>query len=74
MTRTTAPAAPITVTVQRSSHPEFDLFASATVRGRQVAARGDRARIDAWMSALTAAATAHGFVIEIDDATTDEEN
>jgi hypothetical protein len=57
----------ITVTVMISSHPEFDLFADARVAGRQVAAHGDRPRINEWISRLRRAAESHGHTVKIDD-------
>ena len=70
MSENSAPAAqPIAVEISTSSHPEFDLFASARVKGRQVSTRGDRAQIDQWVAALTAAAERYGYSVVVTDQT-----
>lgn len=54
---------PVTVTV--SSHPEFDLFGSVNVAGRQLCKRGSQAEMDEWINALCEAAATHGHEIKV---------
>jgi len=50
----------VTVTVERSSHPDYELFASTTVNGRQFAKRGSQAEIDAWYDKVAYAVKFNG--------------
>lgn len=55
----------IPVTVTASSHPDFDMFASVKVNGRQLSKRGSMPEIDEWISALREAAATHGHEIKV---------
>lgn len=55
----------LTVTVERSSHPEFDLFASMTVNGRQLAYRGDEKEIAGWIKGLESEAIRYGHTVTV---------
>jgi hypothetical protein len=50
----------VTVTVERSSHPDYELFASTKVNGRQFAKRGTQTEIDAWYDKVVKTVTFHG--------------
>lgn len=55
--------------VSRSSHPEFDLFASLDIHGRQIAKRGSRAEIEAWANQVIYACDLHEITLTIIDHT-----
>ncbi len=55
----------LTVTVERSSHPEFDLFASMVVNGRQIATRGNASDIAGWIEEVENAAKQYGHTVTV---------
>jgi len=55
----------ITVTVTKSSHPDYDLFATTTINGRQFAKRGSQAEIDAWYDKIAIAADKKGATLTL---------
>jgi hypothetical protein len=50
----------VTVTVKRSSHPDYELFASTKISGGQLAKRGSQAEIDAWYDKVAYAVKFNG--------------
>jgi hypothetical protein len=57
----------VTATITRSSHPDFELFASTSIGGRQHGCRGDRARVNRWLDELRTAAGKAGFTVVVKD-------
>lgn len=58
-----------TLTIDTSSHPDYDLFAQAMIRRRQIARRGSRVEIDTWVAQVAGAAAASGHSIKVVDST-----
>jgi hypothetical protein len=54
-----------TVTVEPSSHPDYDLFASVTIKGRQFAKRGTEAEIQEWFDSMDILARAQGHQLAL---------
>ncbi len=48
----------VDITVERSTHPDFELFASTMIAGRQWATRGDARHVSAWINDIALAAQA----------------
>lgn len=58
----------VTLTIENSSHPDYELFATFKLKGRQFAKRGNRAEINAWVNNITKVAhDRFGTVFEIQD-------
>lgn len=55
----------IVVTVAKSSHPDYDLFAQTTIKGRQLACRGSQAEVDGWYDHIADLAKQHGHTVEL---------
>jgi len=55
----------ITVTVTKSSHPDYDLFGTTTIKGRQLTKRGSQAEIDAWYDTIATAAAKQGWTVTL---------
>lgn len=58
----------VTVTIIRSSHPDYEYFASFKLKGKQFAKRGSKAEVDQWVNDITKVAhDRFGTVFDIQD-------
>ena len=61
------PKPAVTLEISRSTHPEFEFFASVTINGRQVARSGDAADMIRFTAELIVAGAQTGTPVIIAD-------